>query len=281
MIRYRFVLYTMGLLVAVGLAQCGTGTRGAALTIKGSDTMVILVQRWAEKYMDEHPGAVVQVTGGGSGTGFAALLNGTTDICQASRSIKDDENQQLTTRFGQPATEIVMARDGLAIYLPESNPIQSLTIAQLRDLYTGRTTNWKMVGGPDAPITLYSRENNSGTYAYFKEHVLENGDFAASAQTLPGTAAVVNAVLHDPNGIGYGGDAYAKGIKLLALRREADSPAILPGTATVEDGSYPLARPLFFYTRKVPEGPAQAFIDYCLSGEGQQIVSEVGYFPVH
>ncbi len=276
----RLLVYAVGLLLAVGLWQCGGSRPGRALTVKGSDTMVILSQRWAETYMRLHPGTIVQVTGGGSGTGFAALLNGTTDVCQASRPIQDDENAQLVAKFGEKAHEFVVARDGLSIYVHESSPLTALSLAQVKAIYAGQFTNWNQVGGPDAPIVLYSRENNSGTYAYFKEHVLGGGDFAANAQMLPGTAAVVHAVARDPNGIGYGGEAYAKGVRLLSLKKDDASPAVAPGDATVTDGSYPLARSLYFYTRKDPAGDAKAFIDFCQSPEGQAIVGEVGYFPV-
>src|SRR6267142_7295072 len=159
--------------------------------------MVILGQRWAEDYMAHHPGVVLQVTGGGSGTGIAALINGTTDICESSRPMKDAEKQQIQQKYGNPPTEIMVARDGLTVYVNEANPVHEIAIPQLKDVYTGKTTNWSAVGGPSAPITVYGRENSSGTYEYFKEHVLGGDDFAASVQTLPGTAAVVNAVAND------------------------------------------------------------------------------------
>lgn len=266
-------------LAALALAGCGSA-REQALTIKGSDTMVILGQRWAEAYMEAHPGRVVQVTGGGSGTGLAALINGTTDICQSSRPIKDEENDQLRARYGERAHEILVARDGLSIYVHESNPVKELSIAQLRGVYDGSVKNWKELGGPDAPITLYGRENSSGTYAYFKEHVLEKQDFAAAVQTLPGTAAVVNAVSQEPRGIGYGGAAYAKGVREVAVKRDDASPAILPSRETVLDGSYPISRGLFYYTRRAPQGAVKEFVDYALSEEGQKLVIAVGYFPI-
>jgi phosphate transport system substrate-binding protein len=250
------------------------------LTVKGSDTMVILGQRWAEAYMNANPGAVVQVTGGGSGTGIAALINGTTDICQASRPMKEDEKRKLRDRFQTMGIEIPVARDGLSIYLNESNPVKELTIAQLRDIYTGVTTNWKQVGGSDTPITLYGRENNSGTYVYFKDNVLLGRDYSARCQTLPGTAAVVNAVSKDPNGVGYGGAAYAKGVKDCAVKKDAQSPAVLPSAETVKNGSYPITRYLYFYTRTRPAGNIKKFTDWVLSTEGQALATKVGYFPV-
>jgi len=277
---WRFAVYAILLTSALVLARCSQKTDARPVTVKGSDTMVILVQRWAEQYMGSHPGAVVQVTGGGSGTGIAALINGTTDICQSSRPMKDAEKAQMKAKFGREPDEILVARDGLAVYVNEACPLSEITLAQVRAIYQGEVLNWKAVGGPDAPILLYSRENNSGTYAYFKEHVLDGGDFSARAQTLPGTAAVVNAVSKDVNGIGYGGDAYAKGVKLLALKKDDATPAVLPSDASIHDGTYPLSRGLFFYLRGTPTAESKAFIDHCLSVEGQKLVTEVGYFPI-
>jgi phosphate transport system substrate-binding protein len=280
-IKARWVWYLAGLLVVAGLAHCGGQSRkGAMVTIKGSDTMVILGQRWAEKFMGSHPGAVIQVTGGGSGTGIAALINGTTDICQSSRPIKDAEKQQLQEKYGAPPQEILVAKDGLSVYLHETNSASELSLEQIKGIYTGAITNWKQVGGNDAGIVLYGRENNSGTYVYFKDEVLAGADFAAAMQTLPGTAAVVNAVARDPNGVGFGGAAYAKGVKECGIKHDDASPAVLPSEATVRDGSYPISRGLFYYLRGAPDGPVKDFIDYALSEEGQSLVKEVGYFPV-
>jgi phosphate transport system substrate-binding protein len=242
--------------------------------------MVILGQRWAEQYMSAHPGSVIQVTGGGSGTGIAALINGTTDICMASRPMKADEKRKLRDRFQTMGVEIPVAKDGLSIYLNEQNPVKELSFEQLRDIYTGAITSWKAVGGPEAAIVLYGRENSSGTYVYFKDNVLLGRDFSPRCQTLPGTAAVVNAVAKDPNGIGYGGAAYAKGVRDCAVRKDAGSPAVLPGAATVKDGSYPVSRDLYLYTRVRPAGDAKKFIDWVLSAEGQALATQVGYFPV-
>jgi phosphate transport system substrate-binding protein len=268
--------------LAAAIAGCGGGGRSASgsLTLKGSDTMVILGQRWAEAFMQQHKGTVIQVTGGGSGTGIAALINGTTDICQSSRPMKDDERSQIAQKFGAPPQEIPVAKDGLSVYLAETNPVRELALEQLKAIYTGQITNWKDVGGANAKITVYGRENSSGTYLYFKEEVLDDADFAAAVQTLPGTAAVVNAVASDPNGIGYGGAAYAKGVRDCAIKKDANSPAIMPSAATVKDGTYPISRLLYFYTRKAPDGVMKEFLDYVLSPEGQQMVTQVGYFPL-
>ncbi|MFO0582806.1 MAG: phosphate ABC transporter substrate-binding protein [Anaeromyxobacter sp.] len=263
-------------LVAAALPVLG---HAQAVTVKGSDTMVILAQRWAESYMKAQAGKRVQVTGGGSGIGLAALINGTTDIANASRSIKDSEIAKVRDRFNVLPTEIAVAKDGVALYVNEANAVDTLTIAQLKAIYTGDVTNWKEVGGPDAKIVLYSRENSSGTYVFFKENVLGGADYAANAQTLPGTAAVVNAVAKEKFGIGYGGAAYAKGIKEVKVVGK-DGKGWLPNAENVAAGTYPLSRKLFMYTRGKPSGDAKAFIDYCLSPEGQKVVTEVGYFPV-
>ena len=250
------------------------------VTIKGSDTMVILGQRWAETYMAAHPGTVVQVTGGGSGTGIAALINGTTDIAQSSREMKEEEKKQVQDKFGAAPTEVVVARDGLAVYVHASNPVSDLSMGQLKEVYTGKITNWSQLGGAPGPITVYGRENNSGTYVFFKEHVLADEDFAAAVQTLPGTAAVVNAVAQDPRGIGYGGAAYAQGVKEVPIKADPAGPAVAPSADNVKSGAYPLARPLYFYLRKAPEGETKSLLDWVLSPDGQRLVTEVGYFPV-
>jgi phosphate transport system substrate-binding protein len=267
--------------LAVALAAFAVPAPAAAgtVTVKGSDTMVILSQRWAEDYMKKNAGKKVQVTGGGSGTGIAALLNGTTDVANSSRAMKDSEKAQLQQRFNAPPTETPVAKDGVAIYVNEKNPVSQLTVAQLRGIYLGDVTNWKELGGPDARIVLYSRENSSGTYVFFKENVLGKDDMAATAQTLPGTAAVVNAVAKERNGIGYGGAAYAKGVKELKIAGE-DGQAHLPTAENVKSGKYALARPLFVYTRSAPQGEVKDFIDFCLSAEGQAIVTQVGYYPL-
>ena len=250
------------------------------ITIKGSDTMVIMNARLAEAFMAKNPATTVQVTGGGSGVGIAALINGTTEIAASSRPIKTSEIDKLKARFASVGYTYPIARDGLSVYLNERNPVRELTMAQLRDIYTGRVTNWKQVGGNDATIILYSRENSSGTYQYFKDHVLKGADFAPRAQTLQGTAAVVNAVAKDANGIGYGGAAYARGIHFAAIRQDASSPARLPTLENVRSGEYPISRYLYLYTRSRPSGATRQFIEWAAGPEGQQIVTQVGYFPV-
>jgi phosphate transport system substrate-binding protein len=266
------IMKKAALLVAV-LFLASTLGAGEKITVKGSDTMVILAQRWAERYMAKNSSVSIQVTGGGSGTGISALINGTTDICNSSRPMKPTELQKLKERFGTLGVEIPCAKDGLSIYVSESNPVKDLTMQQIRDIYTGKVTNWKSVGGGDAKIVLYSRENNSGTYVYFKDNVLKGADYAASCQNLPGTAAVVNAVAKDRNGIGYGGAAYGKGI------REVKVNGVAPTAENVAKGSYPITRYLYMYLRSKPTGAMKQYIDWILSSEGQSVVREVGYFP--
>jgi len=262
------------------LAVAATPARAGTITVKGSDTMVILGQRWAEEYMKKNPGTVLQVTGGGSGTGISALINGTTDVCAASRTMKPAEKEKLRDRYNNTGVEIPVARDGLAVYVNAASPLTEISIPDLKGIFTGKITNWKQLGGPDANIIVYSRENSSGTYVFFKEHVLQGADFTPRAQTMPGTAAVVNAVSKEKFGIGYGGAAYAKGIKILKVKKDAGSPAINPEKATVLNGTYPLARPLFFYLRAKQTGDIKSFIDWVLSADGQAIVEKVGYYPV-
>ncbi|TPW03943.1 MAG: phosphate transport system substrate-binding protein [bacterium] len=242
--------------------------------------MVILGQQWAEQYMATHPGTIIQVTGGGSGTGIAALINGTTEIAQSSRSMKDTEKQQVETKSGRKVEEHAVALDGVTIYVHQSNGLAGLTVSQIKGIYTGTITNWKDVGGPDRSIVVYGRESSSGTYVFFKEHVLGGADFAPMVQTLPGTAAVADAIGNDPAGIGYGGYAYGVGIKHLAVSPTDGGLFVEPGEATVRDGSYPLARPLFWYTLSNPGEGASAFLAWVLSDVGQKVVKDVGYFPV-
>ncbi|HLP28951.1 MAG TPA: phosphate ABC transporter substrate-binding protein [Candidatus Didemnitutus sp.] len=249
------------------------------ITIKGSDTMVILVQRWSELYPDKS-NTEFQVTGGGSGTGIAALINGTTDICASSRPIKKDEVAQLEKKFGYKGLEIRVAMDGLAVYVHKNNPVKQLTMTQIKDIFTGKTTNWKDVGGANKPILLYSRENNSGTYEFFKEHVLLKQDFASNAQHMAGTAALINAVSKDPNSIGFGGAAYAKNVKAISVAKDASSKGVTPNDATIHSGEYPISRFLYFYLNQKPAGNVKKFIDWVISPAGQKIVTEVGYYPI-
>ncbi len=252
--------------------------RKPVLTIKGSDTMVILVQRWTEMF----PGkgnVQFQVTGGGSGTGISALINGTTDICSSSRPMKSSEIKQIREKYKYNGLEVRVARDGIAVYLNTNNPVQNLTIGQVKRIYTGEILNWKELGGNDAKIVLYSRENNSGTYEFFKEHVLQKQDFAPQTQHMVGTGALVNAVAKDPNAIGFGGIAYASGVRPAALAFNESSRYVLPNEEEILTGNYPVSRLLYFYLKERPTGLTKEFIDWVISKSGQAVVSEVGYLP--
>jgi phosphate transport system substrate-binding protein len=265
------------LLAAFGL-MAAAGKK--VVTVKGSDTMVILAQRWAEEYMAKHPDVTVQVTGGGSGVGLSALINGTTDIANSSRPIKNSETDKIKARFNTLGYETKCAKDGITLYLNETNGVSELSISQIKGIYLGEITNWKDVGGDDAKIVLYGRENSSGTYVYFRDNVLDGKDYCSTMQSLPGTAAVVNAVAKDKVGIGYGGAAYAKGVKVLKVKKDANSTAYEPTPETIKMNQYPITRYLFMYTRARPIGDTKNFIDWTLGDEGQAIVTKVGYFPV-
>ena len=272
----------MKTIIAIILVAAAAITAQAQnITVKGSDTMVILGQKWAETYMKGHPGATVQVTGGGSGTGIAALLNGSTDICNASRPMKPSETGDFVKKFKVRPHEYKTCLDALSVYVNKDNAVQKLTFAQLEGIFTGKITNWKQVGGADAAISLYGRENSSGTYEFFKEHVLNKKDFAAATKTMPGTAAVIQGVAQDKGGIGYGGIAYAEGVKAIKVSKTDDSEAIIPNEKTVLDGTYPISRYLFNYVSPAKDsGAVAAYIKWCLSDEGQAVVKDVGYFPL-
>lgn len=277
----RNAAWTAAALLLV-LSGCGGGggRSGRSVTLKGSDTMVILGQKWAEVYMQTHPGKVIQVTGGGSGTGIAGLINGTTTVCQSSRSMKNEEREQIQTKYGQPPLQFSVAKDGVTVYVHNSNGVSALTKAQIKGIYTGTITNWKQVGGEDREIVVYSRENNSGTYVFFKQHVLDEADFKPGTQTLPGTSAVADAVTKDPAGIGYGGYAYGGGIKHVAVAEDSSTTPVEPNEANVKSGVYPLARDLYWYTRGEQAPETKDLIDWVLSDAGQEVVKGVGYFPV-
>lgn len=242
--------------------------------------MVILAQRWAEAFMERHPDTAVQVSGGGSGTGLTALIDGTTDIANASRMIKASEAERIAERYGQRVHETAVALDTVALYVHRDNPIASLSVAQAQALFRGYLEDWSELGVPKLGwVILYSRENNSGTYAFFKEKVLDDFDFAAEVQTLPGTAAVINAVSRDIGAIGYGGIGFSSGVRVVPIRLR-DGETIEPNAETARNGRYPLARPLLMYTAGPPRGLAKQYIDFVLSKTGQALVEELGYFPL-
>lgn len=268
------------LLSLLSAAALATPAFAGSVTVKGSDTMVILAQKWAEIYMSKNPDTKIQVTGGGSGIGLAALQNNTTDIANSSRPIRSTERAAAIRTFGKNPREYKVALDGLSIYVNTENSLKEISTAQLKEVFTGKVRNWKELGGNDAPITVYSRENSSGTYEFFKEHILKGADFVSSAQTMPGTAAVLQAVANDKNGIGYGGAAYGQGAKHLSVKEDT-GPAIEPNEETVLSGKYPISRYLFMYLNpEKDKGEIASFLNWIRSDTGQAIVKDVGYYPL-
>jgi phosphate transport system substrate-binding protein len=250
------------------------------IEVKGSDTMVNLGQAWAEAFMDENPEAFISVTGGGSGTGIAAVINGTAHMAQSSRAMKEAEFDQAKDA-GHEATEIVAGRDGIAITVHVSNPVESLTMAQIKDIYTGVITNWNEVGGPNMEISLFSRDTSSGTYAFFKEFVLDDEEYSPDALLMPSTQAIVEGLIQDESGIGYIGLGYlTDDVKAVPVAQEEGAAAFLPSLETINAGNYPVARPLFLYTAGDASPALQMYIDFILGADGQRIVQDLGFVPL-
>jgi len=267
----------------------GEGELSGSFNIIGSNTVTPLSAVWAEDFMKIYPRVSIAVSGPGSGVGIAALIDGTTDICQSSRTIKSSEVQQARANGVEPY-EIQVATDALSVVVNLSNPVSELTIAQLSAIYTGQITNWKEVGGNDAPIVVLSRDTNSGTHVFFKEHVVQMAGLPTADTTLeyghkvlflPSTEEGVSEVAKNTNAIFYPGLGYVTtAVKPLAIKKTADSAGVLPSVQTALDGTYPVSRPLLFYTNGAPTGVIKAFVEYCLSSEGQEKVTEVGYVPL-
>jgi phosphate transport system substrate-binding protein len=259
-------------------------TAGETIENKGSDTLVNLALAWAERYMELHPDVRLSVTGGGSGTGIAALINGTVDIANASRQMKPEEIEAAEAN-GITPVEFVVARDAIAVVVHPSNPVDGLTFQQVSDIYTGKITNWREVGGEDRPIVLLSRESNSGTHVYFLENVVRMGKesdllFSPGTLLMPSSEGITAEVSQNPNTIGYDGLGYVTPEqKVVAVAADADGPHVLPSVASVNDGSYPIARPLFMYTAGEPGGRIATYLDW-VRDEGQSVVSELGFVPL-
>ena len=253
----------------------------------GSDTMVNLALAWAEAFQTQRPDVLIAVTGGGSGTGIASLINGTADIANASRAMKSEEKQQAEASGFQPF-EIEVARDAIAVIVHPSNPVDTLTLQQISDIYSGQITNWREVGGEDRPIVLLSRETNSGTHVYFLETVLRLGDnkrktlFSPDTLLLPSSEGITAEIRQNPNAIGYDGLGYVTpDVKTIGVAEEPGAPFVQPSIASVDAGSYPIARPLFVYTRGEPAGAIKDYIDWILGQDGQAIVAQLGFVPLH
>lgn len=252
----------------------------AAVNIKGSDTMVHLVTKWTEDYTAANPGANLIVTGGGSGTGIAALINGTTDIAMASRNMSDKEKADATAK-GRTPVEHSVALDGIAIIVHKSNPLNDITMEQLAKIYLGEVKNWKDIGGPDAATVVLSRESSSGTFVFFQEHVLAKKDYGEDVRLMPATSAIVQGVEADAGAIGYVGLGYAHQaadrVKLLPVKATADAPAVAPTVETVRSKEYSIARELYLYTVGDATGTVKSFLDFTLGPAGQKIVEDEGY----
>ena len=267
-------------------AQVSANTSAFYIENKGSDTIVNLALAWAERYQTEHPNVRISVTGGGSGTGIAALINGTVDIANASRQIKPEEVSEAQKNGIQPV-EHVIARDAIAVIVNPENPVSQLTLQQISDIYSGKINNWKEVGGEDRPIVRLSRETNSGTHVYFLETVLRLGQkdnqtlFSMDTLLLPSSEGIVAEVRQNPNAVGYDGLGYVpKDLKKIAIAASAGKPYVLPSVATVNDKTYPIARDLYMYTKGEPAGIVKTYLDWILSPEAQQIVLELGFVPI-
>ena len=296
--RAARVLVIMTVLVILNvLPGCGeqaTYLPGAvatqAIINKGSDTMVNLALAWAEAYTAQHPQVRISVTGGGSGTGIAALINGTVDVANASRAMKPEEVERARANGIEPVEHIV-AGDAIAVVVNPTNPVSVLTIDQLSDIFTGKITRWPEVGGEDRPIVLLSRESNSGTHIYFLEHVIRKGEkdnaddaarlFSPDTLLMPSSEGISVEVRQNPNAIGYDGLGYVTpDQKTIGVARKAGEPYVLPSIETVTEGSYPIARSLYMYTSGQPTGIIREYLDWITSEEGQDIVEELGYVPL-
>lgn len=288
----KFLLFTI---LVVLLVSCSRPQENEASPVpnqeyyienKGSDTIVNLALAWAERYQTVRPEVRISVTGGGSGTGIAALINGTVDIANASRQIKPEE-LEAASRGGQEPQEFVIARDAIAVVINPSNPVDQLTLQQISDIYSGKFNNWIEVGGEDRPIVRLSRETNSGTHVYFLEEVLRLGDenndtlFSRDTLLLPSSEGIGSEVRDNPNAIGYDGLGYVtEDMKMVAVARDENSPYYLPSIETVNSGAYPIARDLYMYTASTPDGVIEEYLNWILSPEAQEIVADLGFVPV-
>ena len=254
---------------------------------KGSDTIVNLALAWAEFYQGEHEDVRISVTGGGSGTGIAALMNGTVDIANASRQIKPEEIETAKSNGVDPI-EFVIARDAIAVIVNPENPVKELTLQQISDIYSGKIANWKDVGGDDRPIVRLSRETNSGTHVYFLETVLRLSDkenktlFSRDTLLLPSSEGIIAEVRLNPNAIGYDGLGYVPhDLKMIAIAEKPAGEYVLPSIETVNDATYPIARDLYMYTAGEPTGTVKIYLEWIMtSDEAQGIVRELGFVPI-
>lgn len=290
---YLFILVAIIPMLIIGCKKRTDQVEQTVITVKGSDTMVNLSQKWAEEYMKLHPDVSIQVTGGGSGTGVASLLNKTTEIANSSRELKSAEIETAKSKGVTPFTYQV-ALDGIAVIVHPKSKVDNLTVRQVSDIFAGKIKNWKEVGGADMPITLYGRENSSGTYEFFKDHVLgkvdgKQVDYSPSTQVLQGTAALGEAVARDVKAIGYGGVGYfaeRNDVKILHIKKDENSPAISPAENSkvnyeaIWSGDYSISRYLYCFTNGEATGKVKEFMDFIVSQEGQNVVKTMEYIPL-
>lgn len=259
---------------------------GKSMQIKGSDTIVNLVQAWAEEFTKRNPSVNIAVTGGGSGTGIAALINGTCDIAMSSRPM-DEKEKDKAKAGGINPVEFTVGLDGLAVVVNNNNEVSGLTMEQLRDVFMSNTKNWEDFGWKGGKIVILSRESNSGTHVFFKEHVLKRGnkkspeEFSPDALLMPSSQAIVDEVSQNPHAIGYVGMGYVfQSLKAVAVAKDKNSKYVSPTVANVMSNSYPISRPLFLYTDGKPSSDVKKFIDFAISKEGQEIVKNVDFVPI-
>jgi phosphate transport system substrate-binding protein len=290
--QHWIILILLGLLITACAPQSPStnapdgDTADAQIEVKGSDTMVNLALAWAEAYQKEHTNITISITGGGSGTGIAALLNNTVDIANASRRIKQEEIDQARS-LGIEPHEIIVASDAIAVIVNPSNPINHLTLQQVSDIYQGKYSNWQELGGEDRPIVRVSRETNSGTHVYFLETVLRMGDpenksfFDPNTLLLPSSEGIIAEVRDNPNAIGYDGLGYVTPeVKVVGIRTSPDDPAVFPSIESVLEGTYAIARDLYVYTNGEPQGAIKAYLDWILSDAGQSIITDLGFVAI-
>lgn len=261
-------------LAAILAVACSAIEGRPEVVIEGSDTMLELNRRLAEEFMRANPGVAVRVSGGGTGSGVDALVAGRVDLCAASRPFTPGEISALHDRFETLGVRVLVARDALSVYLHPSNPVNDLTLGQLRGVFAGTITSWAAVAGAEAPVVPVVRPPSSGTYRFFRDHVLRGLAYASSARTAVRTSDVVRMVAGDPSAIGYGAIVYGRELTHCRL------DGVAPSVQSVRDGSYPLARYLYYYAAEPPEGKVAAFTDWCVGPSGQAVVSEVGFVPL-
>ncbi len=290
--RFFVGLGLIGMLLMLAAAGCSSRPAAAAakpevaaiIENKGSDTLVNLALAWAEQYMTEHPDVRISVTGGGTGTGITALINGTAGIANASRAMKKEE-VAAAEKNGIKPVEFEVARDAIAVVVNPSNSVQGLTLQQLSDIYTHKITNWREVGGEDRPIVLLSRESNSGTYVYFLENVIRLGQksnlmFSSETLLMPSSEGISTEVRQNPNAIGYDGLGYVTADqKMVPVAKDSQSPYVLPSVEAVNAGTYPISRALFMYTAGEPSGQVKDYLDW-IRGDGQALVPTLGFVPL-